>query len=144
VKSISRPDTLEMAITEPTPLACRCGSAASTARTVCIRSTSKLCRQKSGSGPMASALTLATSTSMPPNRSADAATQAVSASPSATSTAVPATSWPAARSSSSALDTSSAVRAQNATFAPSAANPSTTARPMPLVPPVTRATRPFN
>ena len=99
-----------------------------------------MARQDSSSGPAASALTFATTTSIPPNRSAESATQAASAAPSRTSSAVPATS-PAI--SDAAFSTSGALRAQNATDAPSATSPSTTARPMPFVPPVTSATFPL-
>ena len=143
-KSISRPDTLDTAMIEAASLRSRCGSAASTSRTVCMRSTSKLARQFSSPGPIASALTLATTTSIPPNRSADAATHSASATPSATSSAVPATSAPRPRSSSSAVSTSAFVRAQNATRAPSATSASTTARPMPFEPPVTSAVLPVS
>ena len=66
-KSDSRPDTLEMAMIEAASLRSRCGIAARTSRTVCMRSTLRLACQFSSVSGMARALTLATTTSSPPN-----------------------------------------------------------------------------
>ena len=107
-------------------------------------SVAKLAAQFSSVDGIASAETLATTASMPPRCAADSRTQAASASPSATSTSAPCTSYPAPRSSFSAVRTPSADRAQNETVAPSAASASTTARPMPRLPPVTSAVRPLS
>src|SRR6476469_4932332 len=137
-KSISRPDTLALATIDPTPPASRCGSAASTRPTVPIRSTSKLARQFSALSGMASALTLATTPSSPPQASAVPETHAASAAASRTSTADPIAVAPSAVSAACVSATAAAVRAQYATAAPSASSPSTTARPMPRVPPVTQ------
>ena len=69
----------------------RCGRAALTSRTVCMTSTLRLSSQFSSVSGIASALTLATTTSRPPNASADCSTHAASAAASATSTVDPAT-----------------------------------------------------
>ena len=75
--------------------------AALTVRTVCIMSISNSCRQASSVSPMSSALTLATTMSMPPKAAAASATQASSAALSATSTARPCAFTPLARSAAS-------------------------------------------
>src|SRR3954469_23624755 len=77
--------------------------------------------------------------SSPPSSVAASTTQAVSASPSATSSARPDALMPRARNAATVASTSPALRAQIATSVPSAAKCSAMARPMPLVPPVTRA-----
>src|SRR5215469_2281266 len=107
-------------------------------------STSKLARQLASSSGMASALTLATTMSRPPNPAAVSPTHCRTPAWSETSTQRPVTMPPRPVISSAARATSSAVRAQNATAAPSPASVSTMARPMPLVPPVTRARNPFS
>src|SRR4051795_552495 len=140
--SDSRPETLEIATMEPLLLASRCGRAAVASRTVCIRSTSKQVRQFSSVSSVASALTLATTASIPPSRSAAAPTQAVSAPPSRTSSCTPRTPAPRPANAFSASSISAESRAQNSTAAPSSANASTMARPMPLVPPVTSTREP--
>lgn len=94
--------------------------------------------------PIASALTLETAISIPPNSAATSATQAISPGPSATSTARPVARTPLAFSAATVCATSSAWRAQIATSAPSAASVSAMAWPIPLVPPVTTARRPFS
>src|SRR5258706_404545 len=90
-------------------------------------------------GPRASALTLATMMSMPPNSLPTLPTQAFRAGPSATSRLLPLAFTPFSRSAATALLTSAALRAQIATSAPSLASVCAMARPMPLVPPVTTA-----
>ena len=100
--------------------------------------------QVSAESPTASALTLQTSASMPPSAAALADTHAASAGPSATSSARPKAWTPVAFSAATVASTSSALRAQTETLAPSAAKASATARPMPLVPPVTRARLPLS
>ena len=80
-----------MAMIEAASLRSRCGMAARTRRTVCMRSTLRLACQFSSVSGMASALTLATTTSSPPNAAADSSTQAARASASPTSSAVPVT-----------------------------------------------------
>src|SRR3954447_14135336 len=100
--------------------------------------------QVSGVSPTASALTLQTRASMPPNSPAAPSTHALSASGSATSIALPQDLMPLEESVFTALPTSSALRAQIATLAPSPANSSAIASPMPLLPPVTSAFFPFN
>ena len=65
------------------------GIAASTSRTVPIRSTSNSFCHEASSLPIASALTLATTMSTPPKSAATSATQAFNAGPSPTSTARP-------------------------------------------------------
>src|SRR6478609_6701556 len=142
--SIARPETLEIVTIEPAPLASRCGSAASTSPTAPIRSTLKLVCQFSGLSGIASALTLATTPSMPPSAVKLLFTQPVSAAASPTSTALPITIPPSPASADWASATESGVRAQYATAAPSDNSPSTTARPMPRVPPVTRKRFPDN
>src|SRR6476619_6612364 len=142
-KSDSRPDTLEIAMIEGAGDCSRCGRAARTSRTVCMRSTLRLCCQFSSVSGIARALTFATTTSSPPYDAADPSTQAARASPSPTSTTVPVTS-PRPPSASWVALTSPASRAQNPTVAPSSRNASTTARPMPRVPPVTRTRVPLS
>src|ERR1051325_10807523 len=93
---------------------------------------------------MASALTLATTMSRPPSAAAVSATHWRTPSASATSRQRPVTTPPRSVSSTAARATSASVRAQKATEAPSSASVSTMARPMPLVPPVTRARSPFS
>src|SRR5690349_5536797 len=143
-KSASRPETLEMATIEPLSLASRCGSAAVARRTVCMRSTSKEAYQFSSVSGTASALTLATTASMPPSRSAASCTHAVSAGPLRTSSCTPRTPEPRPASAFSVISISAASRAQNSTTAPSSVNASTIARPMPLVPPVTSTREPVS
>src|SRR5262249_55081608 len=100
--------------------------------------------QVSAESPTASALTLQTKASMPPSSPAVAMIHAVNADPSATSRARPNAFTPFAFRDATAPDTSSALRAPIETFPPSAANPSATARPIPLLPPVTTARFPFS
>ena len=69
-----------MAMIEPASLRSRCGIAARTSRTVCIRSTLRLASQFSSVSGMARALTLAITTSRPPNAPADSSTQEVRSS----------------------------------------------------------------
>src|SRR5690348_8067678 len=107
-------------------------------------STSKLARQLASSSGMASALTLATTMSRPPSSAAVSPTHCRTPASSETSTQRPVTMPPRPVISSAARVTSAAVRAQNATEAPSSASVSAMARPMPLVPPVTRARNPFS
>ena len=125
-------------------LCSRLGIAASTKRTLPIRSTSNPFFQAASSGATASALTLATTMSIPPSAFAAPVAQAFRASPSPTSATLPTILTPCLARSLIARSTSSALRAQKATFTPSAASVSTMARPMPLVPPVTTAFSPFN
>src|SRR3954454_20345687 len=143
-KSASRPETLEMATIDPLSLASRCGSAAVARRTVCMRSTSKEAYQFSSVSGTASALRWATTASMPPSRSAASSTHAVSPGPLRTSTCTPRTPAPRPARAFSVASISAASRAQNSTAAPSSANASTTARPMPLVPPVTSTREPVS
>ena len=105
-------------------------------------STLKLACQFSAWSGIARALTLATTMSRPPSWSALSVTQRRMPSSSATLVACPITVPPRSVSASAAAVTSAAVRAQNPTAAPSARNVSTMARPMPRVPPVTRARSP--
>src|SRR5579875_2417614 len=142
-KSISRPDTLAIVTIAAASLRSRYGMAAFTKRTVPIRSTSKLARQFAASSGIASALTLATTMSRPPSSAALPSTHRRMPASSATSTARPTATLPRPVSASAVAVTSRAVRAQNPTAAPSAASASTIARPIPLVPPVTRARSPF-
>src|SRR4249919_3849652 len=107
-------------------------------------STEKDFCQLSAESPTASALTLQTRASRPPSAFAPAATQAVSAGPSATSRAWPNAFTPLALSAATVASTSAALRAQIDTLAPSAAKPSAMARPIPLLPPVTATFLPFN
>src|SRR5690349_22280708 len=93
---------------------------------------------------MASALTLATTMSRPPSSATVSPTHCRTPASSETSTQRPVTKPPRPVISSAARATSAAVRAQNATAAPSSASVSAMARPMPLVPPVTRARNPFS
>ena len=88
------------------------------------------------------ALTLATRMSIPPRASAEAVTQPATAAPSLTSATEPITVPPPAPSSAAVAATASASLAQNATWAPSASRVSTTARPIPRVPPETSARKP--
>src|SRR3981081_3272890 len=123
-------------------LSSRYGSAASTMRTEPIRSMPKHLAQFSSVSGVAIALTFATRMSIPPRAAADSATHAARATPSATSTAEPTTVLPEDPSSAWVTVTASRPRAQNATEAPSSRRVSTTARPIPLVPPVTSARKP--
>src|SRR4051794_7042824 len=100
--------------------------------------------QVSGVSPTASALTLQTMLSMPPNSAAAPSIQPFRAAGSATSIAWPQDLTPFAARVLTTLPTSSALRAQIATLAPSPANSSAIASPMPLLPPVTSAFFPFN
>src|SRR5882757_620279 len=100
--------------------------------------------QVSAVSPTASALTLQTMVSMPPNWAAAPSIQPLSAAGSATSIPWPHDFTPLADRFFTTLPTSSALRAQIAMLAPSAANSSAIARPMPLLPPVTSALFPFN
>src|SRR5712671_7975268 len=100
--------------------------------------------QVSGVSPTASALTLQTMVSMPPNSAAAPSIQPFSAAGSATSIALPHALTPFSERLLTTLPTSSALRAQIATLAPSSANSSAIARPMPLLPPVTSTLLPFN
>ena len=113
--------------------------AASTARTVCIRSTSNPLRHDSSVPSMDSALTLATRISRPPSSRAASASHDFSAGPSATSSARPVAFTPLAVRASSAAATSPSLRAHIAMSEPSSAMRSAIARPMPLVPPVMSA-----
>ena len=122
----------------------RKGMALSTKRTLPIKSTSKPFFQLSSSAPIAKALTLATTISMPPKSAADLATHALRLSALPTSATEPITLLPEADMALAASATSVALRAQKATFAPSLANVSAMARPMPLVPPVTSARKPLS
>src|SRR6185503_10473526 len=79
-----------------------------------------------------------------PSSPAVAVIQAVNAGPSATSIACPNALTPFAFNDTTAAATSPALRAQIDTSAPSAANRSATARPMPLLPPVTTARLPLS
>src|SRR3954453_18113911 len=133
-----------MATIDPWPLASRYGSAAFDRRTVCMRSVSKPVYQFSSVSGTAIALTLATTASRPPIRSAAASTQPVSAAPSRTSSWTPRTPAPRPASPFSVVSISPASRAQNSTAAPSSANASTIARPMPRVPPVTSTREPVS
>src|SRR5665811_1070420 len=142
-KSTSRPDTLEMATIDGASLFSKYGIDAVTRRTVPIRSTSNDSTQFSGVSGIASALTLLTTISMPPNNFAESSTHLDIASASLTSITVPTTVLPLWARAASVPATSPASRAQKATFAPSATNVSTIARPIPLVPPVTNAVLPF-
>src|SRR4051812_32958535 len=94
------------------------GNAAATALTVCIMSVRNDFSQVSGVSPTASALTLQTMASMPPNSAAAPSTQAFSASGSATSTPLPQALTFFAVNAVTTLSTSSALRAQIATLAP--------------------------
>src|SRR5882757_6352844 len=100
--------------------------------------------QVSAVSPTASALTLQTMVSMPPNWAAAPSIQPFSAAGSATSIPCPHDLTPVAERRFTTLPTSSALRAQIAMLAPSAANSSAIASPMPLLPPVTSALFPFN
>src|SRR5438552_18898313 len=93
--------------------------------------------QVSGVSPTASALTLQTMVSMPPNSAAAPSTHVFNATGSATSIALPHALTPFTANAFTTLPTSSALRAQIATLAPSAAKSSATASPIPLLPPVT-------
>src|SRR5450756_3114927 len=73
-KSTSRPDTLEMATIDGASLFSKYGIDAVTRRTVPIRSTSNDSTQFSGVSGIASALTLLTTISMPPNNFAESST----------------------------------------------------------------------
>ena len=139
---MSRPETLEIKVIEAASLCSRWGMAASTIRTECMTSTSNEVFQFSSSTPADRALTLATTASSPPRVSAASETHALSAAPSATSTARPKARTPFSSIALAVAFTSASVRAQKATSAPSSAKQSTIARPIPLVPPVTSARLP--
>src|ERR1700730_12402977 len=100
--------------------------------------------QVSAVSPTASALTLQTTTSIPPSSRAASPTHCFSAGASATSSALPHDLPPFAANDFTTLPTSSPLRAHIATLAPSAANNSEIASPMPLLPPVTSTLLPFN
>ena len=137
------PETLEITTIEPASDFSRCGSAASTVLTVCIMSTLNSFCHDSSSGVAASALTLGTTISSPPNSSATSSTHWRTAGPSPTSSARPEARTPVAPSAATAASTSASVRAQIATSEPSAASSFAIARPIPLVPPVTSDFLPF-
>src|SRR3954464_4462428 len=122
----------------------RYGTAAATELTVCIMSVRNDFSHVSAVSPTASALTLQTMVSTPPNSRAAPSIQSFSAAGSATSSPLPHDFIPFAASALTTLPTSSALRAQIATLAPSSANNSAIARPMPLLPPVTSAVFPFS
>ena len=128
-----------MSTIEPLSDFSRKGTAAATALTVCIMSVANDFAQVSGESPTARALTLHTSTSMPPSASALAVIQALKALASVTSTARPKAGTPFFFSAATAASTSPRLRAQSETPAPSSAKVSAMARPMPLVPPVMSA-----
>ena len=119
----------------------RYGMAARIRPTVPIMSVSKLAFQLAGAG-MASALTFATTMSTPPSAPAASSTHFCMPCSSATSRTCPATLRPCLVNASTVSVTSAAVRAETPTAAPSADSASTMARPIPRVPPVTRARRP--
>src|SRR6266700_254114 len=122
----------------------RYGIAAATVLTVCIMSVRNDFSQVSGVSPTASALTLQTMASIPPNSAAAPSTHACKAAGSATSSALPQALTPFAAKTFTTLPTSSALRAQIATLAPSSAKSSAIASPIPLLPPVTRTFFPFS
>ena len=121
----------------------RYGIAAATEFTVCIMSTRNDFSQVSGESPTDRALTLQTRASTPPSALAEASIQPFSAAGSPTSKPWPNALTPVPSIAFTAAVTSPALRAQIETFAPSAAKPSAIARPMPFVPPVTRAFLPL-
>ena len=121
----------------------RCGMEASISRTAPSTSYSKLARQPSSPGALPP-LTFDTTQSMPPSASAEAATHALSASASPTSTDWPNAVTSFAESDSTAAETSASLRAQIATLQPSAASDSAIARPIPLLPPVISAFWPLS
>ena len=90
-----------------------------TSRTVCMRSTSKDVYQFSSVSGMASALTLATTASIPPSRSAAAPTHAATRRRPATSSRTPRTGARGRPAPSRSRSISPASRAQNSTTAPS-------------------------
>ena len=106
-------------------------------------STLNSCCQASSPGVTASALTLGTTMSSPPNSSATSSTHWRTAGPSPTSSARPEARTPVAASAETASSTSASVRAQIATSEPSAASSFAIALPIPLVPPVTSDFLPF-
>src|SRR3954453_18395611 len=97
----------------------RYGRAAATELTVCIMSVRNDFSQVSGVSPTASALTLQTMMSIPPNSSAAPSIHSFNVAGSATSHPLPHDFTPLAASALTALATSSALRAQMATLAPS-------------------------
>ena len=139
----SRAAVVEMTSTLPLSEFSKCGMAASTMRTVPSMSCSKFARQSASVRPLPPE-TLETMLSMPPKASAEASTQAFSASPSPTSTAWPKAVTPLADSAATASFTWSSLRAQMATLQPSSASASAMARPMPRLPPVMSALLPFS
>ncbi|MGY4427595.1 hypothetical protein ACVWWO_000072 [Bradyrhizobium sp. F1.13.1] len=128
----------------PALLFSRYGIAALTSRTVPIMSVENSFSQLSSSCPIDSALTLATTMSMPPSLEAMSSTQALSAGPFETSTELPYAAMPLALIAVTAVSTSAWLRAQIPTSAPSAANVSAIALPIPLVLPVTRTFAPLS
>ena len=140
-KSDSRPETLEMAMIEAASLRSRCGIAARTRRTVCMRSTLRLACQFSSVSGMARALTLATTTSSPPNAVGGLAPPTRRGHRRRPRRAALPVTLPRSCRACWVAATSSALRAQKPTVAPSSRKASTMARPMPRVPPVTRTRR---
>src|SRR3954465_5501860 len=122
----------------------RWGNAAATELTVCIMSVRNDFSQVSGVSPTASALTLQTMMSIPPNSPPPPSIHPFNGAGSATSNPLPHDFTPLAASALTALATSSALRAQMATLAPSSEKSSAIARPMPLLPPVTSTLLPFS
>src|SRR5271166_6236284 len=106
-------------------------------------STSNAFCQSSSLPCAASEETLATSISTPPSALALSATKRSSPALSATSMASPKAPTPLALRLATAAFTSSVFRAQIATLTPSSAKISAARRPIPFVPPVTMARRPF-
>src|SRR5882757_10128375 len=100
--------------------------------------------QVSAVSPTASALTLHTRISTLPSSAAAPSTHCFNAAGSATSVGLPQALTPLPFNAVTALSICSGCRAQIATLAPSAANRSAIARPIPLLPPVTRAFLPFS
>ena len=122
------------------------GAAARIARTAWKRFSSKVRAHSSGvdsrSAPPAVPPTLATSRSTPPSAAAAASTNRSTSPGAVTSATTPCAVPPPARSSASAASSPSAERAQMPTRQPSAASRRALARPMPRLPPVTRAILP--
>src|ERR1700686_4511604 len=98
--------------------------AAATELTVCIMSVRNDFSQVSAVSPTASALTLQTTTSIPPSSRAESPTHCFNAGASATSSALPHDLPPFAANDFTTLPTSSPLREHIATLAPSAANSS--------------------
>src|SRR4051794_20656869 len=127
----------------PPPCASRCGTAASMSRTSGIRSPSRLFCHWSGALE-APAETLETTMSSPPSSCADRSTKAARAAGSVTSTGSACTVAPCSRRPAATLSRASAPRAHSASAQPSSARVSAIARPMPRLPPVTRARLPVS